>query len=43
MDPDGDYVRTAWGLTYPSRPIRLTLTAADRSLIESLTEPPQPA
>lgn len=39
MDPDGDYVRTAWGLSYPSRSIRLNLTDSEKALIESLMEP----
>ncbi|MGL4649313.1 MAG: hypothetical protein ACRC1H_07880 [Caldilineaceae bacterium] len=41
MDPDGDYVRTAWGLSYPSRSIRLTLSESEKALIEGLMEPAQ--
>ena len=43
MDPDGDYVRAAWGISYPARSIRLTLTDAEKALIEGQMEPAQPA
>lgn len=42
MDPDGDYVRAAWGISYPSRSIRLTLSDAEKALIESMMEPASP-
>jgi hypothetical protein len=43
MDPNGDYVRSAWGLSYPSRSIRLTLSDSEKALIESFIEAVPPA
>lgn len=37
MDPDGDYVRMALGLTYSSRQVRLYLSENDKSLYDAVT------
>ncbi len=36
MDPDGDYLRSALILNAPSRPVRLTIKAADRELLAAV-------
>ena len=37
MDPDGDYLRMALGISLPARPVRLYLTDADKTLFSTVT------